>query len=62
MKTLRIVLGILMVIPIGLLAYHLIYERYSYDPNSMSELAYIVFGVPILIFNFWAWAHTLRDH
>jgi len=57
MKTFRIIAGILAIIPLGLLVFHLIYERSTYDPNSIVEMAYLVFGVPILIINFWAWFH-----
>ena len=57
MKTLRIMLGILMIIPLGLLVNNLIYAQVLYDPNSLSELAYLVFGIPILIFNLWVWIY-----
>lgn len=55
MKTFRIVAGILTVIPLGLLTYHLSFETTTYDPNSVIEYVYLVLGVPILILNYWVW-------
>jgi hypothetical protein len=56
MKVLRIILGILAVIPIGLLAYILSLPPGTYIEDSPATLAYFAFGIPILIFNIWVWA------
>ena len=29
----------------------------NYGQNSLGKLAYLVFGVPILILNLWAWGY-----
>ena len=55
-KTLRIVLGILAIIPVALLAYKLIFLRTDYGGDSIQEMALLWFGVPILVLNYWAWA------
>lgn len=55
MKTFRIVAGILALLPLGLLIYHISFESDLYDPNSMSTMAFLVLSVPILTINFWAW-------
>jgi hypothetical protein len=55
-KTLRIVLAVLAIIPVALLVYNLIFLRTDYGGNSIEELAYLIFGVPILVLNYWAWA------
>ena len=31
--------------------------NYAYAPGTLGELLYPIFGVPILIFNVWAWVH-----
>lgn len=49
MKILIIILRIMLVIPIGLMIWHLFW------PNDMSELNFLVIGLPILIVNIWAW-------
>ena len=54
-KNIRIVLAILAIIPIGLLVYYFIFPHAGYSGDSIEELAYTVFGVPMLVFNFWAW-------
>jgi len=56
-KNIRIVLAILAIIPIALLLYNLIFPQIDYGGDSIWEMAYLVFGVPILIFNFWVWAY-----
>jgi hypothetical protein len=42
----------MLVIPIGLMIWHLSW------PNDMSELTFLVIGLPILIVNIWAWQET----
>lgn len=56
-KNLRFVLTILVVVPIALLISHLIFERDFYGGDSILEMAYLILGVPILVFNLWAWHH-----
>lgn len=55
-KNIRIVLAVMAIIPIALLVYNLIFLRTDYGGDSIWEMAYLIFGVPILIFNFWTWA------
>ncbi len=57
MKTFRIVLGILAVIPLALLMDKLFFRPELYCDNCLGTYAYMVLGVPILIFNIWAWIH-----
>jgi hypothetical protein len=63
MKTLRIVLGILMIIPLALLADKLFFRPAMYDEDSLRTLIYHAVGIPILIFNIWVWIvpETLKD-
>ena len=56
-KTLRIVLGILAIIPLALLADKIFFRPIDYDENSLRTLAYLVFGVPILTSNLWVWLY-----
>jgi hypothetical protein len=55
MKTLRIILGFLLVIPLGLLTYHFSLPLTEYIEEGLAAFAYFVFGIPILIFNIWVW-------
>lgn len=55
-RNIRIVLAVMAIIPIALLVYNLIFLQTAYGGDSIWEMAYLVFGVPILVFNFWAWA------
>lgn len=43
--------------PAVLLVYNLIFLRIDYGGDSIAEMAYLVFGVPILTLNFWAWSY-----
>ena len=52
-KNIRIVLAILAMIPIVLLGQHLIFD----NEDSIQELVFLILGVPILVFNFWAWSY-----
>ena len=56
-KNIRIVLAVMAIIPIALLIYNRIFLRIDYGGDSIWEMAYLIFGVPILIFNFWAWSY-----
>ena len=56
-RNIRIVLAVMAIIPIALLVYNLIFPQTDYGGDSIGEMAYLIFGVPILILNFWAWAH-----
>jgi len=49
MKIIILVLRIMLVIPIGLMIWHLFW------PDDMSEWVNLVIGLPILIVNMWAW-------
>jgi hypothetical protein len=57
MKTFRVVLGLLAIIPLALLADKLLFHPTDYDEDSLRTLAYSVIGVPIVILNFWAWIY-----
>lgn len=57
MRTFRIVLGILAIIPLALLADKMIFHATEYDEASLKTLTYLIFGVPILMFNIWAWIY-----
>lgn len=56
-KNIRIVLAILALIPIGLLGQHLIFDFDVYTGDSIQELVFLILGIPILVFNFWAWSY-----
>ena len=49
--------GILAVIPLIMIVDSLFFHPKFYEYGSLGELAYPVIGVPILIFNFWAWEY-----
>jgi hypothetical protein len=55
MKILRITLGILATIPIGLLVYKIAFYPTAYDEHLLRTLIYHAIGVPILILNVWVW-------
>jgi len=57
MKILRIVLGILTVIPLALLIDKLFFRPELYCDNCLGTYVFMILGVPILIFNMWAWIH-----
>jgi hypothetical protein len=57
MKTFRIVVGILAVLPLALLADKLIFHPAIYDEDSIETLIYLAIDVPILTLNFWAWEY-----
>ena len=54
-KNVRIILAILAIIPIALIIYSLIFLSTSYGGDSIAEMAYTVVGIPIIVFNYWAW-------
>lgn len=56
MKTFRIVLGILAIIPLYMIVDSLFHPA-NYGPGTLGKLLYPIFGVPILIFNLWAWVY-----
>ncbi len=56
-KNIRIALAVMAIIPIALLVYNLIFPQTDYGGDSIWEMAYLIFGVPILIFNFWVWSY-----
>ena len=53
-KAFRIVLGILAIIPIFLLI-DSVSKPANYGEVTLTELAYLVLGTPIMILNLWAW-------
>ena len=53
--TLRIVLGMLAIVPLALLADHALIQPGYYGEDSLQQMAFMVFGVPILTLNYWAW-------
>jgi len=57
MKTIRIVLGILAIIPLALLADKMLFHITEYDEDPLKTLTYLICGVPILFFNVWAWVY-----
>jgi hypothetical protein len=57
MKTFRLILGILAIIPLALLADKLLFHLTEYDEDSLRTLAFMVLGVPILTLNYWAWIY-----
>lgn len=57
MKTFRIIVGVLAILPIGMLVDALIFHPENYGLGTLGELLYPAIGVPILIINMWAWVH-----
>ena len=57
MKIFRIVVGILAIIPVAMIVDSLFLHPGNYGPGSLGELLYPAIGIPILIFNMWAWVH-----
>ncbi len=57
MKTLRIVLGILAIIPIGLLIDNIFFHPIPpyFDDFSIRTLIYHAIGIPILFLNIYVW-------
>jgi hypothetical protein len=54
MKTFRIILGILAIIPIGLMVASIADPKMTAQ-NSNMEMIFLLVGVPILVLNLWAW-------
>jgi len=57
MKTFRIVVGILAIIPLYMLTNSLFLHPQNYGEGSLGELLFPAVGIPILIFNMWAWIY-----
>ena len=57
MKTFRIVVGTLAILPLTLLVDKIFLHPYLYGEGSLGELFYPTIGVPILTLNFWAWEY-----
>jgi hypothetical protein len=51
-KNIRIVLAILAIIPIILLVYNVIFLSTDYVGDAIEEVAFMIFGMPILVVNF----------
>lgn len=57
MKTFRIVVGVLALLPLSLLLDNLFFHPQFYEEGSLGEMMYLLIGVPILTLNFWAWSY-----
>ena len=55
MKTFRIVVGVVAILPLSLLLDKLFFHPQFYGEGSLGEVMYLLIGVPILTLNFWAW-------
>lgn len=55
MKTFRIIVGILAIIPLALLVDILFFHPELNCDDCIQTYVYLIMGVPILIFNLWAW-------
>ena len=55
MKTFRIAAGMLAVIPLVLIGYISLFSPVTFEPNTVGELVFLVFGIPVLVVNLWAW-------
>ena len=55
LKTLRVVFGVLLILPLALLLFHIFFQADSSAGDALSELIYLVFGLPIMVLNAWAW-------
>ena len=53
MKTIQIVVGILAIFPLALLADHILFQP-GYAEAALQEMAFMIFGAPILVLNMWA--------
>jgi len=57
MKTFRIVVGILALLILAFFAAAILLPPVVLDQDSLLELLFPAVGIPILIFNMWAWVH-----
>jgi hypothetical protein len=57
MKTFRIVVGVLALLPLTLLIDKLFFHPELYCEHCLGTYAYMLIGVPILTLNFWAWEY-----
>ena len=55
MKTFRKALGVLAIIPLALIVDSILHPEHYYLEDSMYLLASHVFGLPIIVLNYWAW-------
>ena len=55
MKTFRILVGILAVLPLAMLTDSIFLHPAFYGAGSPGELLFPIAGLPILTLNFWAW-------
>ena len=55
MKVLRVILAVLAIIPLAMLVDSLLFHPDRYGEGTVGELLFPLIGVPILIFNMWAW-------
>ena len=54
MKTFRIAAGIFAVILLALIGYIMLFGPATFEPNTVGELVFLVFGLPVLVVNLWA--------
>lgn len=57
MKTFRLGVGVLGIISIALMVYIVFFNPIGGERNSVREYAFLCFGLPILMLNFFAWAY-----
>jgi hypothetical protein len=54
MKTFRLIISLLAIIPIGLIVASIVDPKMTAQNPSM-EMTFLLVGVPILVLNLWAW-------
>lgn len=59
MKTFRLGVGVLGILSIALMVYIVFFNPIGGERNSVREYAFLCFGLPILMLNFFAWAYPL---
>ena len=57
MKTFRIVVGVLAIIPLALVIDILFFHPERNCDACITTYMYMLIGIPILILNFWAWSY-----
>ena len=55
MKTFRIVVGVLAILPLALVIDILFFHPELNCDDCIRTYIYMLLGIPILIFNYWAW-------
>jgi uncharacterized membrane protein len=57
LKTFRLGVGGLGILSIVLMVYIVFFNPISGERNSIREYAFLCFGLPVLMLNFFAWSH-----